>query len=88
MLEALKNLRRRFDLAMELAQSHPPRRTLWKAAAVLAALLVLGSVVVLKRTNVRPDAMAAQPVKSIAVLPFENRSDDKESARKIGRAHV
>ena len=80
MLEALKNLRRRFDLAAELAQSHLSRRTLWTAAAVLAALFVIGSIVVLKQTNMRPDATAAQAVKSIAVLPFENLSEDKANA--------
>ena len=61
------------------------RRTRLRWAAMAAALLALGAVVAgiatFSRYRVRSTLAApAAPEKSIAVLPFENRSDDKANA--------
>jgi class 3 adenylate cyclase len=61
------------------------RRTRWRWAATAAVLLALAVVVAeiatFSRYRVRSTLAApTAPEKSIAVLPFENRSDDKENA--------
>src|SRR5512132_3690246 len=56
------------------------KRVHWAAtaAALLALAVVVTGIAVFSRDRVR--STLAAPEKSIAVLPFENRSDDKENA--------
>jgi TolB-like protein/Tfp pilus assembly protein PilF len=58
------------------------RRTRQRWAATAAALLALAVVVagIATFSHYRVRSMLAAPAKSIAVLPFENLSDDKENA--------
>ncbi len=55
-------------------------RVRWTAitAALLALAIIVAGIAIFSRSRVRP--MPAAPEKSIAVLPFENRSEDKENA--------
>jgi hypothetical protein len=51
------------------------------AAALLALAVVVAGIATFSRYRVRSTLAApAAPEKSIAVLPFENRSDDKANA--------
>src|SRR6266702_4520166 len=63
-------------------ESVQKRRTRLRWAAVIAALLALaaivGGIAMFSRYQVR--SMLAAPEKSIAVLPFENLSDEKQNA--------
>src|SRR6266446_4107492 len=63
-------------------ESVQKRRTRLRWAAVIAALLALaaivGGIAMFSRNRVR--SMLAAPEKSIAVLPFENRSRDPDNA--------
>jgi hypothetical protein len=56
------------------------RRLRWAAtaAALLAFVVVVTGIAMFSRDRVR--STLAAPEKSIAVLPFENRSDDKANA--------
>ena len=54
-----------------------PRR---RRAALLCGLLAIGAVGLTSYLRHRPPAPVIPPEKSIAVLPFENRSEDKASA--------
>jgi TolB-like protein/class 3 adenylate cyclase/Tfp pilus assembly protein PilF len=58
------------------------RRTRLRWAAMTAALLALAAIVVgiVMFSRNRVQSMLAAPEKSIAVLPFENRSEDKANA--------
>ena len=62
----------------------PRRRALIGATVLLILALVIGSLIFLRRTTLRPGTMtssAPQPnTKSIAVLPFENLSHDPDNA--------
>jgi len=53
-----------------------------RKALVVAALLAAGAIgfVMLRHKRPLPTAGSAIPEKSIAVLPFENLSDDKSNA--------
>src|SRR5437660_7112129 len=76
--------------ADQVGNSQPPKkfqalkkhRTRMRWAAITAGLLTLAAIVVgvamFSRNRVGP--MASIPEKSIAVLPFENRSEDKANA--------
>src|SRR5260370_713627 len=57
-------------------------RVRWAAlgAALLALAAIVGGIALFSRNRVPPLTLAAAPEKSIAVLPFENRSDDKANA--------
>ena len=48
--------------------------------AIIGALLLVIALLVYERLHVRSEAGETIPEKSIAVLPFENLSDDKENA--------
>jgi len=62
----------------------PRQRALIGAMVLLILALVIGSLIFLRRTTLRPGIMtssASQPnTKSIAVLPFENLSHDPDNA--------
>src|SRR5271165_736816 len=66
------------------ASAPPARRLAWLAGAVLAVAVLGVVLVVLRRTPAAPAAAPAEAAavdpKSIAVLPFENMSVDKENA--------
>ena len=83
LLDALKDVRRRMDLSAESksltaapSEIHWTRSRLAVALAVLVAVLAL----VLSFSWHRNQTASSAPEKSIAVLPFENLSDDKENA--------
>src|SRR5512132_1935623 len=67
---------------LETVQKRSPRgRWAGTAAALLALAAVVAGIATFSRYRVRSTLAApAAPEKSIAVLPFENRSDDKANA--------
>jgi TolB-like protein len=85
-------LPRKFEAAKSLAPAAAATRRNYLAAAIaITALIVVGATVLFltKRNNSRalaqqndvtPVSKAAIPEKSVAVLPFENLSSDKENA--------
>ena len=83
MLEALKSLRRRMEFKAELERSTAaPSWLRWTRSpiALVLALLVAALALALPfywHRNLTPSSI---PEKSIAVLPFENFSDDKENS--------
>ena len=80
MMEALKSFRRRLDVAAELATQPPWRRWIRSPGFALAALLVAALAVSLSVFWPRTRPAAAESIASIAVLPFENLSEDKANA--------
>jgi serine/threonine-protein kinase len=81
MLQALKNLRHQLELQGELERITTPSSLRWirsPIALVLMLLLVLALALPLYRH--RNPAASVAPDKSIAVLPLENLSEDKENA--------
>jgi TolB-like protein/class 3 adenylate cyclase/Flp pilus assembly protein TadD len=73
--EKLKQTRR------EQARATARRRRIFGGAALLlAAVVILGWWIVRDQTRKRALAAASLPYKSIAVLPFDNLSDDKQNA--------
>jgi eukaryotic-like serine/threonine-protein kinase len=81
MLQALKNLRHQLELQGELERITTPSWLRWirsPIALVLMLLLVLALALPLYRH--RNPAASVAPDKSIAVLPLENLSEDKENA--------
>ena len=66
------------EFKAELGRSTSPRSWLrWTAmtAALFALAAIVAGIVMFSRNRVR--STVAAPEKSIAVLPFENRSEDK-----------
>jgi TolB-like protein/Tfp pilus assembly protein PilF len=61
-------------------KSQARRRHRKLALTAVAALLIVGVAAFLFSRNKRPRALVIVPEKSIAVLPFENRSGDLENA--------
>jgi serine/threonine protein kinase len=82
MLEALKNLRRKLESKAELARSTMPLWLRWTRSptALALILLVLGLALVFPFYRHRNLTTTLPLDKSIAVLPLENLSDEKENA--------
>jgi serine/threonine protein kinase len=83
MLAVLKELRHKLEFAAELERSVVRRlRLRWMRSPVTLALTVLAGVLVLAVPFywLRKPTMISPPEKSIAVLPFENRSQEKANA--------
>src|SRR5262249_44529937 len=80
LLQTLKNFRRKFDAELERAAA--PLWLRWKRspAAVVLALLVAALVLALPFYRHRNLTTTPPPEKSIAVLPLENLSAEKENA--------
>ena len=81
LLEALQSLRRSMEFKAELGRSTSARSWLrWAAmtAALVALAAIVAGIVMVSRNRVT--SKLAAPEKSIAVLPFENRSEDKANA--------
>jgi len=70
-------------MAAQVAAARKKRTALWRryvgAAALVVAAVAIG-LIVLRHKRPLPTAGSAIPEKSIAVLPFENRSEDKANA--------
>jgi serine/threonine protein kinase len=83
LLQALKGLRHKLEVEAELERSIAAplwRRWIRSPAAVVLALLVAASVLALLFYQERNLTTTPPPEKSIAVLPLENLSDEKENA--------
>src|SRR3989440_248915 len=83
MLAALKQLRHKLELAAELEQSagrDPLLRWIRSPAAAGVAILAVSLAVVLPLYWQRKSPTTSIPEKSVAVLPFENLSDDKANS--------
>ena len=83
LLEAFKGVRRRMDLSAEsesLIASSAKRHWTRSPTAVVLAVLVAALALALPFLWHRNQTTSPMPEKSIAVLPFENLSDDKENA--------
>jgi serine/threonine protein kinase/tetratricopeptide (TPR) repeat protein len=83
MLDTLKGLRRKLDIAVELESSvakHPLLRWTRSPIAVALALLIAALAVVIPFYWLRNSTTGSIPEKSIAVLPFNNLSNDREDA--------
>jgi TolB-like protein/cytochrome c-type biogenesis protein CcmH/NrfG len=83
LLEALKHLRHNLEFEAELQRASPPRSWLHRKPALAALLLLLPAIVLTLALPFylhRNPTTSASPDKSIAVLPLENLSDDKENA--------
>ena len=72
------------ELAAELQRCSPEacsvRRTRFALAAAALVVLGMSALFITQRSRVEKPALNAAPEKSIAVLPFENRSEDKANA--------
>src|SRR5262249_25967641 len=82
-LEALKDVRHKLEFEAELKRSSAARSFLHRKPALAALPLVLLAVVLALALPFywhRNPTTASPPEKSIAVLPFENRSEDKANA--------
>src|SRR5438874_6905009 len=82
-LEAFKHLRHKLELAAELEQSAVQGswpRWVRSPAAVAVAVLLIALVAVLATYRLRNSPATSILEKSIAVLPFENLSDDKANS--------
>ena len=83
MLAVLKELRHKLEFAAELERSVVRRlRLRWMRSPVTLALAVLAGVLLLAVPFywLRKPTMISLPEKSIAVLPFENRSKEEANA--------
>jgi Serine/threonine protein kinase len=83
MLQVLKNLRHKMELKAELDRSTAAASWLrWARSPISLVLLVLMSALALALPFYRHRNMATSlpPEKSIAVLPLENLSDEKDNA--------
>jgi len=83
LLDAFKGVRRRMHLSAEsesLAASPAERHWTRSPAAVVLAVLVAALALALPFLSHRNQTTSPAPEKSIAVLPFENLSNDKENA--------
>ena len=81
LLQALKGLRHKLEVEAELERSTAPLWLRWirSPAAVVLALLVAVLALALPFYRHRNLTTTPPPEKSIAVLPLENLSDEKES---------
>jgi serine/threonine-protein kinase len=82
MFEALKGLRRKLDLSAELEHSVTTGRWLrWARSPIGVAIVFLVGVLMIALPFYRfRNQTNSAPEKSIAVLPFENLSDDKQNS--------
>src|SRR6266513_723779 len=80
LLQALKNLRRKLESKAELARSTPWLRWTRSPTAVALVLLLAALAFAFPFYRHRNATSSSISEKSIAVLPFENFSDDKEHA--------
>src|SRR5262249_16276643 len=80
LLQALKNFRRKLDVRLERAAAPLWLRWIRSPAAVVLALLVAALVLALPFYRHRNLTTTPPPEKSIAVLPLENLSAEKENA--------
>jgi serine/threonine-protein kinase len=82
MLKALKNLRHKLELKAELERSRTPSWLRWARSPIALVLALLVFAVALALPFYRHWNLVAslQPEKSIAVLPLENLSEEKENA--------
>jgi eukaryotic-like serine/threonine-protein kinase len=83
MLEALKGLRHRLEVTSELERSaatHPWLRWTRSPTAVTLALLAGAFALALPFYWLRNPTTSSTPEKSVAVLPFENLSQDSDNA--------
>jgi serine/threonine protein kinase len=83
MLQALKNLRHKLELKAELERSNMVLSWLrWARSPIALAVVLLVSALALALPFYRHRDLATSlpPDNSIAVLPFENRSEDKANA--------
>src|SRR6184192_2197772 len=71
--------RRELPTKLQTQRRHTARmRSLLGAAALLGVAALLAGIIIFSRT--RPSLAPAAPEKSIAVLPFENLSEEKQNA--------
>src|SRR5262249_32882307 len=72
------------DLATRLQRCSPEarsaRRTRFTLAAAAVLILGMSALFVFRPSRIKNAALTSAPEKSIAVLPFENRSEDKANA--------
>ena len=80
LLEALKDLRRKLEFKLESAAAPLWVRWARSPAALLLVLTLAAMALALPFYRQRNVATSLPPDKSIAVLPFENLSDEKEHA--------
>src|SRR5262249_33975404 len=80
LLEALKNLRRKLDAELERAAASLWLRWARSPVALVFVLTVAVLALALPFYRHRNLTMSVPPDKSIAVLPLQNLSDDKENA--------
>jgi TolB-like protein/Tfp pilus assembly protein PilF len=82
MLQALKNLRRKLELKAELERSAAPSWLGWTRSPAALVLVLTIAVLALALPFYRHRNLTknSPPEKSIAVLPLENLSDEKENA--------
>jgi serine/threonine protein kinase/cytochrome c-type biogenesis protein CcmH/NrfG len=82
MLQALKNLRRKLESSGELERSTAPLWLRWTRSPTALALVLLASALTLALPFYRHRNLTTSlpPDKSIAVLPLENLSEEKENA--------
>jgi serine/threonine protein kinase/cytochrome c-type biogenesis protein CcmH/NrfG len=82
MLQALKSLRHNLELKAELERSTVPLWLRWARSPIALMLVLLLSALALALPfyRHRNPATSLPPEKSIAVLPLENLSDEKENA--------
>jgi serine/threonine protein kinase len=82
LLQALKNLRHKLELKAELERSTTPSWLRWTRSpiAIVLAFLVFAVALALPFYRHWNLVTSLQPEKSIAVLPLENLSEEKENA--------
>ena len=80
LLQALKNLGRKLEARLERAAAPLWLRWVRSPAALVLALTIAAFALALPFYRQRNLATSLPPDKSIAVLPFENLSDEKEQA--------
>ncbi len=80
LIEALKDLRRKLEADLERAAAPLWLRWIRSPAALVFVLTIAALALALPFYRHRNVATSLPPDKSIAVLPFENLSDDKEHA--------
>ena len=81
MLHALKGLRRKLEFIVELERSAARRRRWTGSPMTMALALVVGLLVLVFRFYwPRNSTTSSTSEKSVAVLPFENLSNDREDA--------
>jgi serine/threonine protein kinase/tetratricopeptide (TPR) repeat protein len=79
MLHALKGLRRKLEFIVEMERSAAKRRRWTGSPMIMALVLVVGLLALVFRSYwPRNSTTSSTSEKSVAVLPFENLSNDRE----------